>query len=349
LRETILSERARILIVRLSAIGDTIQTLPLAAALKRAHPDCLIGWVVEKPSSPLIVGNPAVDWHYTLPRGWLKSLSAVSGLRRALGAQRFTVALDPQGLTKSAVVALLSGAGLRIGFRRGEAREIAPLLDNRLVAPRGRHVVDMTLSLLNGLGLEPPGRPEFVFPPCPPEEKRSIDAHMEAAGCLNGYVLFGPWAMNASKCWPISRYAELAERLRGKTGYSALALGHGGKERTAVAEAAAKSNGALSLAPEVSLLGVIELERRAKLFVGGDSFPLHTAYGAGCPAVGLFAVSDPERVGPLGDRALVVYEKLTLTSSSRERQRLDQTNMLALGVDTVEQACLNLLEASRPS
>ncbi len=345
----ILPERARILIVRLSAIGDTIQTLPLAAALKKAYPDCFVGWVVETPSAPLIAGNPAIDWHYTLPKGWLKSWSAVSGLRRALGGQRFDIALDPQGLTKSAVAALLSGARLRIGFRRGEAREIAPLLDNRLVAPRGRHVVDMTLSLLDGLGLQPPGRPEFAFPPCSPEEKRRIDAAIGAAGCAHGCILFGPWAMNASKCWPMHRYAELAERLRGKTGCCALALGHGEKERAAVAEAAAKSNGALKPAPELSLPGVAELERRAKLFVGGDSFPLHMAYGAGCPAVGLFAVSDPERVGPLGDRALAVYEKLTLTSSSRERQRLDQTNMLALGVDRVEQACLKLLDAARPA
>ena len=240
----------RFLIVRLSAIGDTVQTLPLAAALKKLHPGCFIGWVVEQPSEALVAGNPAIDWHYALPRGWLKSWTLTAALCRALRAEHFGVAFDPQGLTKSSVAAWLSGAQRRIGFRRGEAREIAPLLDTRLVAPRGRHVVDMTLSLISGLGLEPPAKPEFVFPPCPEQEKEDIEAHIGARGSANGYILFGPWSASASKCWPIERYAELAVRLRGSTGCVAFALGHGPRERQAVRAAAAGTDGAMHLAPE---------------------------------------------------------------------------------------------------
>ncbi len=337
----------RILVVRLSAIGDAIHSLPLAAALRRLFPGCFLGWVVEKPASPLVVDNPLLDWVRVLPKGWLKKPSLARGIVREIKAERFDLAFDVHGLFKSAILPWLAGVPLRVGFTRGEARELAPILDNRLVRPPGKHVVANSLALLSAIGREAPGPPELVLPPCPEADRRAVDTFLAGPEYAGGFYLFGPWTTNLSKCWPPERFARLATLLRERTGRVSLALGYGPAEREAVDRAAAaEGSGALRLAPAVSILGVAELERRAALFVGCDSFPLHLAAGLGRPALGLFGVSDPERVGPHLPGGRSVYARLTLTRSSRQRAKLDQFNMLALGVEKVLGVCLEMLKGN---
>ena len=334
---------SRMLIVRLSSIGDVIHTLPLAAALRRLYPEAFLGWLVEEPAAPLIVDNPLLDWWLVLPKGWLKKITWLARLRRELKNQCFDIAFDVQGLSKSAVAALISGAPLRVGFTRGEAREIAPFLDNRLIPPPGRHVVANTLGLLAALGTDKPSEAELVLPPPSGPELARIQDFLAQPALGGGFHLFGPWTTNTSKCWPLEYFAELASKLRQATGRPALALGHGPAERTAVARAALLVPGALYPAPEVSILGVAELIRRAGLFVGCDSFPLHTAAGLGRPALGLFGVTDPDRVGPHRALGRSVYARLTFTSSRRARARLTQANLMALSVEKVEAVCLEML------
>ncbi len=334
----------RILIVRLSAIGDTVHSLPLAAAIRRARPDAFIGWVVEKPAAALIENNPLLDYVRVVPKGWLKKPSLVAALRRDLAAQRFDVAVDVQGLTKSAVAARLSGANIRVGFTRGESRELAPWLDNVRLAPEGTHIVDKSLSLLRGIGIEVPLRGEFVLPPCGEEDMRAMDAFTGGIGAAPGFVLLGPWGSFAAKLWPLARFLELAKRLRGERGLVSAMLGHGEKERRAVRELAEQSGGALLAAPDVGLAGVAELARRARLFVGCDSFPMHAAAAVGCGTIGLFGVTDPARLGPYGPRGKGICARLTLPKSTRERRKLTNENMLALSVDAVAAACAEVLK-----
>lgn len=333
----------RILIVRLSAIGDTIHTLPLAAALRDAFPKSYIGWVVEKPSAPLIENNPLIDWVRVLPKGWLKSFSQVKELRRDLRSQKFEVAFDVQGLTKSAVAAWLSGAAIRIGFTRGEGRELAPLLDNRVLPSRGKHAVDMTLSLLAGIGETAPERGRFVFPFPTAADKAVIDQELSCDAYQNGVILMGPWGSFASKLWPLDRFLSLAQRMYAATGLRSLMLGHGESERGQVRDLSVKSGGVLAAAPDVTVSGVVELARRAKLFVGCDSFPMHAAAAVDCPAVGLFGITDPERLGPYGKYGYSVFERITLVKSTRERRRLTPENLMALSVEKVFSACCSAL------
>ncbi|MCC8165181.1 MAG: glycosyltransferase family 9 protein [Planctomycetes bacterium] len=335
----------RILIVRLSAIGDTIHSLPLAAALRQAFPAAYIGWLVEKPSAALIENNPLLDWHHVLPKGWLKFLSRVRALAGTLRAERFDIAFDIQGLTKSAVAARLSGAGTRIGFTRGEARELAPLLDNLLVKPQGRHAVDMTLSLLRGIGLSPPARGEFVFPPPGESDRAAVDRVVNSDKYQDGFVLMGPWGSFAAKLWPLDRFRDVAVRIRAETGLHCLMLGHGDAERNRVEELAATAPDALSPAPDVSLTGVVELARRARLFVGCDSFPMHAAAAVGCHTLGIFAVTDPARLGPYGPTGRSIYDTLVLPKSTRERRKLDDSCIKRLTVEPVLRACLEMIRA----
>ncbi len=332
-----LPEKPRILIVRLSAIGDTVHTLPLAAALRKARPGCFLGWAVEKPSAALLENNPLLNWVRVLPKGWLKSPGEIYRLRRDLRQQNFDLALDPQGLSKSAVAILLSGAGTRLGFTRPAAREIAPLLYNRALPPQGTHAVDRTLSLLCGLGLEapPPGAGEFVLPPPTAADRQAIASLLAAEKYRRGFVLMGPWGSFPAKLWPLERFRDLALGLRSDIGLPSLILGHGEKERAAIRDLAARAPDALAAAPDLALTGVAELARRATCFVGCDSFPMHAAAAVGCRTFGLFGVTDPARLGPYGPKGKALFNKITLPKSTRERRRLGPENMLGLGVGTV--------------
>ncbi len=346
MRTITLPPAPRILIVRLSAIGDAVHSLPLAAAIRRARPQAYIGWIVEQPAAALIENNPLLDWVKTVPKGWLKRPSLIAEIRRELKARRFDAAVDVQGLTKSAAAAWLSGAKTRLGFTRGESRELAPWLDNLKAAPLGTHIVDKNLGLLRALGIEPPaqGGAEFVFPPCGAEEARAIDAFAGGIHGSGGFALMGPWGSFAAKLWPLERFLDLAKRLRSGHGLLSVMLGHGPKERFAADSLAEKSGGALVAAPDVGLVGVAELARRARLFVGCDSFPMHAAAAVGCKTLGLFGVTDPARLGPYGPKGRSVHAGLTLPKSTRERRELTNENMLALTVDTVFGECGELLQ-----
>ena len=146
----------RILIVRLSAIGDVILTMPVLNALRDRFPGALLAWAVQEPAASLMRGHKALDELVSLPRRFLKSPSIVWRLYRRLRTLRFDVSIDAQGLTQSALVARLSGARRRIGFGGRWGRELSPWLNSELVYPVRPHVIDRTLELLHPLGIERP-------------------------------------------------------------------------------------------------------------------------------------------------------------------------------------------------
>ena len=150
------SERSvRILIVRLSHIGDCLLTIPLATALRDAFPGATIGWAVEPPSDRLLACVPEIDQVLTLPRKWSRSFGGWVQARRIVRAFAPDIAIDPQSLTKSAAMAWFSGASKRVGLARPEGRELAPWLATDLIADSKPHLVDRTLETLNALGVAP--------------------------------------------------------------------------------------------------------------------------------------------------------------------------------------------------
>src|SRR5437762_9715477 len=138
----------RVLIVRLSAVGDCLQTMPLACAVRARWPQAHLTWVVENAAAPLVEACDAVDQLMVLPKRFATSPRILSWLSRELRRETFDFALDPQGLTKSGLVAWLSGAPRRIGFARPAAREINPWLQTELVLSQATHRVAPYLELL---------------------------------------------------------------------------------------------------------------------------------------------------------------------------------------------------------
>jgi len=335
------SNGPRILISRLSAIGDVLHSLPVACALRKHFPTAHIGWVVEGRAGDLLEGHPAIDSLVRVPRKWLKSPRAVWKLRQQLKADRYDVSIDVQGLTKSAIAARLSGATRRIGFGGVDGREFSPWLNNELVTASSEHVIDRNLELLQPLGIQHP-TVEFRLPASP-----AVDAgvccwlkglHLPCGG----FAVLNPGAGWPSKLWPVERFAHLAKHLGEVCGLPSLVVWAGGEERTMANAIIAGSNGHARLAPATSLTELAAVLRRAKLMVAADTGPLHLAVAVGTPAVGLFGPMPMERNGPYGSMHIGL-QVARLTGSSRERRTADNATMQAIRVEIVMAACEAIL------
>ena len=288
----------RLLIVRLSALGDVVHTLPLAAALRRAFPDAVIDWVVDERSADLLALVPVVDRVVVLRSRSRPRLRAFTECRRALRGRAYDVALDAQGLGKSAIVARMSGATRVVGLATPFLRErwARWLYTERADPGRPRHVVDRNLGLLAALGVEPESW-SFPLEVRPSEAPARTRARL-ARGMDGGrFALLNPNAAWASKCWSPERFGAVAAWLRRVHRLPSAVLWGPGDEARAATVAAA-SGGAAMVAPPTGLPDLVALARAAALMVSGDTGPLHVAAAVGTPVVGIYGPSDPARNGP---------------------------------------------------
>jgi heptosyltransferase-1 len=332
-----------IVLVKLSAIGDVLHGVPTAVALKRAFPEARIGWVVEGRAADVLAGHAAVDHLFRLPRGWLRSWSAVRSLRRQLVDFDAEIAVDMQGLLKSGVATWLSGAAVRIGHAPPESREAAWLAYNHAVPATAAHVVDRNLGLVRPLGVREP-RPSFDMPDWPVSRRRMRDwigsLRLHAAP-----VLVNPGAGWASKLWPEERFAAVARGLFERHGLTSLVVWGGERERGSAERIAAAAGRAAIVAPPTTLQDLAAVCRMARLFVSGDTGPLHLAAAVGTPCVGLFGPVPASRNGPYGGIHAVVEPPDSVRPAWDERKS-DCVSMAAIEVDAVLAACGRLLAKS---
>lgn len=304
----------RILVIRLSAIGDVLNALPAVWALRRAHPAAHIAWLVEDKARGAVEGQPVVDevivferrrWSRGGPAGWAQALSWA----RALRARRFDVSVDLQGNMKSAAMGLIAGATARITASPGFTRDFAWVAGNVHAFPRARaqgrvwHHVDLLAPL--DVRRE---QVEGAF-----HVSGDDLARMEAAlaGSARPRLLLHPGTsqFGAFKRWPVARFADLARAARASLGAEVLVAWGPGEEALARAVVDLAS-GAARLAPATGSLGdLAALLRAVDVFVGVDSAPLHLAGLVGTSAVGLFGPKDPAIYAPvLGPREILVED-----------------------------------------
>ncbi|HET6201758.1 MAG TPA: lipopolysaccharide heptosyltransferase I [Planctomycetota bacterium] len=345
----------RILLVRLSSLGDVLFTLPALARLREGMPGARIEWAVEDRFAPLLEGHPLLDevvvyprsaWSRGVRRPWLlpSGLALLARHFAALRSRRYDLVLDFQGNLKSALHVRAAGARRSVGFAAGHTREGGHFfVSGRVVPPPGAvHRVDKFLSLLSALSL-PTARPERRTPlPLDAERVRGArEALPEGTGAL---VLLHPAtsAWGRDKQWPAERFAALAERLRREAGTSVLVTwGPGERE---LAERVAREGSGTLAPPTGSLKDLAALLSLADLFVGADTGVLHLACALGRPAVGLYGPTDPAVYGPVGENALAVRREAP--PARRERSRISPA-MLAIEVEDVLGACQRLLERAR--
>jgi ADP-heptose:LPS heptosyltransferase len=330
----------RILITRLSHIGDCILTLPVLNTLRAYFPAAFLTWVVERPADELLWGHEALDRLIVLERGWLKSPRRVFELRRKLRSLGVQIAVDPQSLTKSAVAAWLSGAPRRLGFARGVGRELGPVLNNELVAPRATHVVDRSIELLGALGV---GASHLEFRvPEDPVARAKVERYLGETALGNHFAVLNPGAGWSSRRWPPEHYGAVARHLGQVHSLPSLVSWAGDQEREWANQIAASSEGHARVAQPTSLAELASLLARAQLFVGSDTGPMHLAAAMGTPCVALHGTTKPSDSGPYGPRhiALQAYYQ---GGTSRQRRRAHNEAMRAITPDAVAAACTQIL------
>jgi heptosyltransferase-1 len=298
----------RVLIVRLSSLGDVIHALPLAENAAAAHAE--VGWLVEPAFAGLLQGNPHCAAIFTADtKAWRRrplaraTRQAVGELRGKLRAFRPDVVVDAQGLWKSALAARGAGAPV-VGFSAGARREGASaILASIRVAPaaEARHIVDRNLALLEGAGIPVAARApdaRYLF------ERVGAEAREFLAGLPRPFVVVHPGAARPEKAWGEERFARLARGLaaRGRL-HCVVSWGPGDEGRVARMRALAPE---AAVAPLLDFPGLAALARASVLFCGGDTGPLHLADAAGAATLALFGPTDPARNGPYRDRRGVV-------------------------------------------
>jgi ADP-heptose:LPS heptosyltransferase len=333
--------RPRILIIRLSAIGDVIHGLPVLCALRAALPNAFLGWVVEGRAGDLLEGHPAIDALVRVPRRWLKLPREVWRLRQRLRELAFETTIDLQCLTKSGVAAWLSGAPRRIGKAGADARELSRWFQNELVPCGGNHVIDHYLELLRPLGIRSPAV-RFDLPERP-VDSRPVDAFLQDQGLSGGpFALLNPGAGWPAKMWPAERYGQLAYYLATKHGLPSVAAWGGNEERPLAEAIVAASRGHARLAPPTSMTELAALCRRASLFVGSDTGPMHLAVAVGPPTISLHGPSRADWCGAYGPLNIRLQSNIA-PSDDYKRQGAGDAAMRAISTERVESACNEVL------
>ncbi|HEY6122673.1 MAG TPA: lipopolysaccharide heptosyltransferase I [Pyrinomonadaceae bacterium] len=294
----------RILFVKLGSIGDIVHTLPALAALRRAMPAAEISWVVEHRSAEILEDNPNIDRLIevdtkALRRGLMsgETLRAPRQQLRRLRASAFDVAIDFQGLLKSASIARLSGARRIFGYSREGLREPPSrlLLSKTIYVPKKIHVIEKALTLLHGaLRVSVPSNSsEYEFPIA---ANREHEAEAEAASKNEKFIILNPGGGWSTKLWSADRFGQLADRVWEQHGLRSLVT-HGPAEDELAQAVSGSSRTGTARPVNLSLKGFFALARRAELYVGGDTGPTHIAMAAGAPVVGLFGPTEWWRNG----------------------------------------------------
>lgn len=308
----------RILVIKLSSLGDVIHSLPFLAALRQKYPRARIVWAAHPAFSHLIPGPPWVDEVIEFPRPSLKrpfrSLADLIRLRRKLLAENFDLSIDLQGLFKSALVAALSGSRTRLGT--AFMREGSSLISRRIRgANADGHAVERSLDVARFLGAEV-AKVEYPFPDLS-EFERSVNAKLSADNSLtqSPYIVFAPGARWSTKLWPATHFAELATRFLNDGWRVILAGAPSDREITKqIVDAVPRdvADGRLiDFVGRTSLQELAALIKNSSLFVSGDTGPLHIAAALQVPIVAMFGPTRPDRTGPYGnERALVLTTPL---------------------------------------
>jgi len=301
----------RIVLVRLSALGDIVHTWPLAEGLRSARPDAHLTWVVEKPLAPLVEGHPAVDAVITVAtRRWRNrpfsptTRAEIAALKTRFAELQPDLAIDAQGTLKSAMVVSWTGAGRRVGLARPWRRElIAGWGMHRTIAGSRTqpHVVATNLELVRAVGAEPPA------PPVIPSGRWLLDqgAAIPVSGPWSArFAVVIPGAGQPDKVLSAATLSEIARHLVARGLDVVVVWGPGERDR---AEEIVELGGAgVHLAPATGILELVRLLGSAALAVGGDTGPVHLAASLGIPTVGVHLTTDAARNGPLGTRVAVI-------------------------------------------
>lgn len=331
-------EPGKILVVKPSALGDIVHSLPFLRSVKKRFPRCLIHWVVARGLHEILEGHPLLDRLWVINKNEWKKLSRAKetarelrGLFSGLRAEGFDIAVDLQGLLRSGLIAMASGAGIRVGFN--EAREGSTVFyTHRVRGGEDVHAVLRYLKIASFLGCEEDDV-RFPFPPLPEIQPLLGPLPRE-------YAVVAPSAGKEANRWPARRFGELALRLPVST------VVVSGKEDARVAQEVVESSRgkAVSLAGRTNLKELSALIKRAAFLVSNDTGPMHIAAAFGVPVFAVFGPANPAKTGPFGEIHTVIRRELDCSPCYRKKKCKDWKCMEEVTVDMVYDAVMEKLK-----
>ena len=294
LMPNIVSLPRRVLLVKLSSLGDVVHALPLLESLRAGlGPDVFLGWAVRDAFAPLLFGNPHLSSLYSMQG---KSLGAIWALGKTLREAGFDMTLDTQGLLRSGMITRLSGAGRRIGLDLNREGNRLFLTEATVPVTQRIHIVDKLLGFCDVLGV--PRLPVRVQTYLAEGEKRvatellhSKDA-LPLVGCIVG-------ASTPEKTYPAKQWATVANLL-GQSGRRVVLIGGPAEKPAAdsIVETSGNADNIINLVGKTPIPVLAAVLAQCGTVIGGDSGPTHLAVAVGARVVGLYGVTDPARTGP---------------------------------------------------
>ena len=309
----------RILVVRLSALGDLVHTVPVVAALREGFPTARIDWLVDERFQAFVELVSDVDRCIVWPRTGAGRFGRFRRVVSTLRRERYDIAVDAQGLLKSAVAARLAGAGRVVGFEASQLREPAARWLHTEHAPVVDcvHVIEKNLSLASHLGLF---TRQDAFPLSdPPTNALAKTRTSLGLAEQDGFVLINPGAAWPSKRWPPAAFGAVASRVKSELGLSS-AISWGPGERSLADAVATLSGGAATVTPPTDIAELAGLSKGATVVLAGDTGPLHLAAAYGTPVVAVYGPSDADRNGPWSEADIVLSRSATCACAEEHRR-----------------------------
>lgn len=319
----------KLLIVRLGSMGDVIHALPAVAALRQAFPNAKIDWAIEERwaellrapsaehSGPLSPQRPLVDSVYTVNTfGWRSNLFSsrtrreVKEFKGTLRTAKYAAAIDFQGALKSAVIVRWSKASAIYGFF-APREKLARRFYSQKVRVAGTHIVEQNLSLAESLAQQKLKMPAALLPHDEAAEHKMLQWLEQHK--ISRFALLNPGTGWGAKQWPAERYGQVAKQLAAD-GMNCL-INFGPREE-ALAKTVQRESGGTAQPVNCSITELIALTRRARLFIGGDTGPMHLAAALNVPVVAIFGPTDPARNGPFATHNIVLRNSGSTTSYS---------------------------------
>ncbi|MFQ6079485.1 MAG: glycosyltransferase family 9 protein, partial [Thermodesulfobacteriota bacterium] len=348
----------RILIIRLSAIGDVVRTLPAINALRQRFPAAHIAWVAEEKARDVLSHQPEIDevivfqrsrWKKGIlnPLSFLRTIGEVYRFVKELRGKHYDIAFDFHGIFKSGLISYVSGAKERVGFDRGYCKEWNHLFNNRRVSPPSNRIsrFERNFALLGSLGLGG-GRREVSLH-VPQEDVDYVDQFFRdrCPGMSGPLIAIHPGTSPKTtyKRWASAKYSELADRLVEELNVSVL-FTWGPGEKAMVDEVRARMRRDSILAPETrSLKQLAEIFRRCSIYIGNDTGPMHIASLVKTPVVGIYGPTDPIVNAPYDGTSHIIVRKDLPCSPCRNRGCKDVECMEAISSQDVFDAAKMLL------
>jgi len=307
-----------ILIVKLSAIGDVIHTLPSLAALRKLYPDANITWAIEDTSSDLISDHPYLDrvivshrkqWINDLRMGHIsKPIREIRKFVNDLRKQPYDLVIDLHGLIKSAVLVLLSSGKRKLGY--DSMQELSGLfLNEKIPEDMNKHAVDRYLDFLRYLGADIKD-PEFLIP-IGEENKNRVEELLQRndIDTKGPFVAVSPFALWDTKLWADGKFASLCDRIIEEL---AVRIVFTGSDRRQLEHIQSRMKSpSVNLGGQTTLRDLAYLYQRSALLITTDSGPMHLAAAVGTPVIALFGPTDPSRTGPYGKGHVVIRKDLS--------------------------------------